>query len=59
MKLKKLRLKKVISLRDLEKMSGVSHATISRLENGIQKPRFVTIRKLAEALGVPPNTIDF
>jgi transcriptional regulator with XRE-family HTH domain len=44
---------------DLARQSGIAAVTISRLENGAHNPRFVTIRKLAKALGVEPNTIDF
>ena len=59
MKLKELRLKAVLSQRDLSAKSGVAFDTICRLELGKQKPNFVTIRKLAKALNVEPNTIDF
>jgi len=59
MKLKELRLNAVMSQRDLSTKSGVSFDTISRLENGKQTPNFVTIRKLAKALNVEPNSIDF
>jgi transcriptional regulator with XRE-family HTH domain len=59
MKLKELRINAVMSQRDLSIKSGVAFDTISRLENGKQKPNFVTIRKLAKALNVDPNTIDF
>ena len=57
-KLKALRDEKVLSLRDLEELSGVSANTIYRLESGRHKqahPR--TIRKLAAALGVQPNEL--
>ncbi|NQT73582.1 MAG: helix-turn-helix transcriptional regulator [Chloroflexi bacterium] len=57
--LKELRKKRVLSQRDLADISGVSHATINRLENGLQEPRFKTIRKLAKALKVKPNEIEF
>jgi transcriptional regulator with XRE-family HTH domain len=59
MKLKDLRIKAVLSQEDLGKMAGMSTATINRLELGKQKPRFVTIRKLAKALGVEPGKIEF
>ncbi len=52
-RLKALRDEKVLSLRDLGELSGVSANTIWRLESGLHKqahPR--TIRKLATALGV-------
>ncbi len=37
---------------DLARESGVPAATISRLENNERTPRFSTIRKLADPLGV-------
>ena len=57
--LKEIRINKVMSQADLSRKSGVTIATISRIEMGHNKPRFVTIHKFAEALGVEPNTIDF
>ena len=57
-KLKTLRDEKVLSLRDLEELSGVSGNTIWRLESGMHKqahPR--TIRKLANALGIEPSEL--
>jgi transcriptional regulator with XRE-family HTH domain len=57
-KLKTLRDEKVLSLRDLEELSGVSANTIWRLESGMHRqahPR--TIRKLASALGVEPGEL--
>jgi transcriptional regulator with XRE-family HTH domain len=52
-KLKELRQRRALSLRELEDKSGVSYATVWRLESGRAKqahPR--TIRRLARALGV-------
>jgi len=57
--LRQLREDKFISQKDLAQKSGIATATINRLENGRHKPRFVTIRKLAKALEVEPNKIDF
>ena len=57
-KLKALREEHVLSLRDLEELSGVTANTIYRLEAGRHKqahPR--TIRKLAVALGVQPQEL--
>lgn len=59
MKLRDLRIKAVLSQEDLGKMASMSGATVNRLELGKQKPRFVTIRKLAKALGVEPGEIEF
>ena len=53
-KLRELRRRKVLSLHDLEEISGVSYNTIWRLEDGRQGAHPRTIRKLAEALGVEP-----
>jgi len=58
-KLKELRIKAVLSQRDLAALSGVGLTTINRLENGIQKPTFKTMRKLAKALKVQPSEIEF
>jgi transcriptional regulator with XRE-family HTH domain len=43
-----------MSQKDLSVASGVSAATISRLEVGHELARYVTVRKLAGALGVAP-----
>ncbi len=58
-KLKDLRITEALSQRDLAALSGVGLTTINRLENGIQKPTFKTIRKLATALEVKPSEIEF
>jgi transcriptional regulator with XRE-family HTH domain len=57
-KLKELRRHKVLSMRELEALSGVSYNTIWRLENGRPieaRPR--SIRALAGALGVEPHQL--
>jgi transcriptional regulator with XRE-family HTH domain len=54
-RLKELRQRQVLSLRELEERSGVSYATTWRLESGRARrahPR--TIRRLAHALGIDP-----
>ena len=56
-KLKKLRNRRVLTLRELEEVSGVSYNTIWRLENGFTQARPSTIRKLASALGVVPEEL--
>lgn len=53
-KLRELRRMKVLTLRELEEVSGVSYATIHRLERGHRNAHPSTIRKLARALGVEP-----
>ena len=51
-KLRGLRERRVMTLRELADASGVGFDTISRIENGHQEPRPGTVRKLAQALGV-------
>ena len=57
-KLKELRRHRVLSMRELEALSGVSYNTIWRLETGRTieaRPR--SIRALAGALGVEPHQL--
>ena len=56
-RLKELRRERVLFLRELEQMSGVSYNTIWRLEDGRQGAHPRTLRKLAEALGVEPKEL--
>jgi transcriptional regulator with XRE-family HTH domain len=56
-KLKELRQRRVLTLRELEEESGVSYNTIWRLENGHTDARPSTIRKLAAALSVEPEEL--
>jgi transcriptional regulator with XRE-family HTH domain len=51
-KLKSLRLSKDLTLDELSQLSGVSIATISKIENQLQKPGFETILKISRALHV-------
>jgi transcriptional regulator with XRE-family HTH domain len=53
-RLRELRRQKVLSMRELEEMSGVSYNTIWRLENGVTGAQPRTIRKIAQVLGVDP-----
>ncbi len=56
-KLRTARMGQLVTQEDLAKRTGISEATISRLENGLQSARISTIRKLALALGVPAPDI--
>jgi len=59
-KLRQLRALRKMTTLDLEKLTGISHATISQYELGKRKPKIAYISKLALALGVPPSElIDF
>ncbi len=57
MRLRELREERVLSLRELGERSGVSYNTIWRIEDGRQGAHPRTVRKLAEALGVPPSEL--
>jgi len=56
-RLRQLRVERALSLRALGERSDVAFATINNLENGNRPARLVTIRKLAEALGVEPREL--
>lgn len=43
-----------LSQGELAKRAGVARPTVNAIENGRQPPRPTTIRKLAEAMGLPP-----
>jgi len=53
--MREARLRAGLSLRDLEKISGVQFGTIGRLETGRNNGSIVTVELLADALGI---TID-
>ena len=57
--LREWRDKKAISIRELAITSGISTVTIVHVENGLHKPRHITKKKLAQALGLKPEEIDF
>jgi transcriptional regulator with XRE-family HTH domain len=60
MNLKEWRIHRAMSQRMLAKASGVTYATICRLERGQHKPNFVTINKLSDALVLgDPNEIEW
>jgi len=53
-KLRELRRRRMLSLRELEQRSGVAFDNINKLENEKRRAQPRTLRKLAEALGVDP-----
>ncbi len=53
-KLRRARERKVLSMRELSRLSGVANDGIIAYERGDQEPRPSTIRKLAAALGIDP-----
>ncbi len=56
-RLKELRKRRVLTLRELEEKSGVAYNTIWRLENGRNQAQPRTLRKLAVALSVEPEEL--
>jgi transcriptional regulator with XRE-family HTH domain len=58
-RLKEVRHKLALSQRDLAKLAGVDESTIIDLELSRRVPRPSTRRKLAKALKVKPEDIDF
>lgn len=57
-RLKELREDRMLTVRELSKLSGVSEDTITKIENGHRKGRGVTLRKLAKALEVDPRQLS-
>lgn len=53
-KLKRWRLARLLSIRELAKKSGVNHSAISEMERGKRQPHPKTLEKLARALEVEP-----
>ena len=56
-RLRELRQRRVLSMRELEDASGVSYNTIWRLETGRTDAHPRTIRRLASALSVDPSEL--
>jgi transcriptional regulator with XRE-family HTH domain len=53
-KLRELRRRRMLSLRELGERSGVAFDNINKLENERRRAQPRTLRKLAHALGVEP-----
>ncbi len=56
-RIRQVREQKVWGQAELARKAGVSANTLYRIETGRHAPRAVTIRKLAQALGVSPETL--
>jgi transcriptional regulator with XRE-family HTH domain len=56
-KLRKLRRERALSQQDVTRISGISQATLSDLEQGKRGARASTLRKLAELLGAEPKQL--
>ena len=46
-----------LSLRELAAMSDISNAYLSQLERGLHQPSVRVITQVAQALGIPPQTL--
>jgi transcriptional regulator with XRE-family HTH domain len=46
-----------LSLRELGRMTNLSNAYLSQLERGLHEPSLRVMRQLAEALGIPLETL--
>ena len=52
------RTERLWSVRDLAARAGVSTKTVVQAEYGRQRPTYATMRRIAEALGVPAAEIE-
>jgi transcriptional regulator with XRE-family HTH domain len=57
LRLRELRVEKLITQAELSQRTGLTEATISRIETGVTRPRISTVRKLAAGLGVRPEEL--
>lgn len=55
--LKKIRLEKKMSQGDICRTLGVDRGYISNLETGKRNPTLLTIKRIADALGVPVDRL--
>ena len=55
--LRRWRLQRFLTQRELAAKAGVTQATVHRIESGAARARISTIRKLAEALGIAPQEL--
>jgi len=56
--IKKHRLKKGLNQMELADMAGIPQSHVCRLETGKHVPTYVTIERIANALGVCPSQLD-
>jgi len=53
-RLRSIRERQALNQRELAEKAGLTPASLSRIEAGVQEPYMSTVRKLATALGVQP-----
>ena len=51
-KIKELRESKGLTLRELEALANIENSNIARLESGAVNPRFTTLYKFSQGLGI-------
>lgn len=51
-KIKELREARGLTLRELEALANIENSNIARLESGAVNPRFTTLYKLSQGLGI-------
>ncbi len=56
-KLREARQRRMLTQQELADQAGTTESTVNRLENGLQRPRISTIRKLAAVLAVPAEEL--
>ena len=56
--LRELRADRLLSIRELAQLAGVVPSSIYLIETGRVTPHASTVRRLATALGVDPETVD-
>jgi len=57
-KLKRLRGDKLLTQNQLAEKAGISRDTMNQVERGRQQPTYLTLCKLARALGVEPEELE-
>lgn len=50
-----VRLERELSLRDVEKRTGIGRGMLSKIERGIELPRGDVFLKLCDCYGIPPE----
>ncbi len=56
-RIRRLREQRLLTQRELAERAGIGPVTLHRIESGKVVPRLRTLRRLAEALGIPPEAL--
>ncbi len=56
-RLRDIRERKFLTQAELSERTGLTEATISRIESSVSEPRISTVRRLAAGLGVDPGEL--